>query len=297
MLALVFALPAMAEEPPITHTYLTSTEGGVYVFESVITPTASTVNKRFKAIIAMYDSRGALCGLEVKDQNYYFLNSQVNVPTSIKISVTPQKAPHTIKLMLWNWNNTITPVSQFELVPTVVCDEDFGSIASVQLTNIKSRTYTFEAIFKSPINANYTPVIRMYDNTGALCGYKEFDALTLSANKRELKEFAVYSTSTPTKIYFTLRNGTDVAQFSTLATETSTEKFGMIMDADPANGVKLYATDGTYNYYDFADNFILSYGNTVVTNKDTAYNYLNTLRLKSYNRTADLDTNGDNRND
>ena len=53
------------------------------------------------------------------------------------------------------------------------------------------------------------------------------------------------------------------------------------MDADSSKGVKLFATDGTYQYYDFADDFILSYGNTRITDKQSAYDYLNTLKLKS----------------
>ena len=60
------------------------------------------------------------------------------------------------------------------------------------------------------------------------------------------------------------------------------------MDADSSKGVKLFATDGTYQYYDFADDFILSYGNTRITDKQSAYDYLNTLKLKSYKRKADM---------
>lgn len=296
MLALVFALPAMAEESPITHTYLTSTEGGEYVFESVITPpgTLSTFTE-YNAIIAMYDSRNALCGLAIEEN----LIAQNGISNSFQISTTPEKKPEKIKLMIWSTENPLIPLYQYEWVPTTVCDKDFGTTAYIQLTNIKSRSYTFEAIFNSPVNATYTPVIRMYDTYGNICGFYEAPDITLSANKQESQTYTVYNITgaKPAKIYFTLRNGTDIGQLSTISPEVAVEKYGIIMEADPANGVKLYATDGTYNYYDFADNFILSYGNTVVTNKDTAYNYLNTLRLKSYNRTADLDTNGDNRND
>ena len=280
-----------AESTPITHTYLSQiTDSGEYVFETVISPSSTIM---CKPIIAMYDSRNALCGLTIGN-NAYIQKSAVK---SLTIKVTPWKTPVKIKLMLWDSSGSPVPKSQFEVVPTAVCDKNFGSIANISLTGIQSKNYTFETVLNSPVNASYTPVIRMYDASGNICGFKEFESISLAANKSYLKEFEVYSSVTPSRISFTLRNGTDVGQFTDVPVSVSPEKIGVIMDADSSKGVKLFATDGTYNYYDFSENFVLSYGNTVVSNKQTAYDYINGLRLKSYNRMADTDTDNDGKVD
>lgn len=292
-MVLATSLVVSASSEPITHTYLISNDGE-YVFEVVIPPTSSGMII-YKPIIAMYDSKNALCGLNILDEMH--VTNQYKA-TSFRIEVTPSKTPKTIKLMLWSSNiyEELTPLTQYELVSDTLCNQDFGTIANLQLTKIKSKQYTYEAIFKSSANATYTPIFRMYDASGNICGFYKGEAITLTAGKRELKEFTITSTSTPANIYFTLEKGTEISQFSELPTAVSTQKFGMIMSADSSKGVKIYATDGSYQYYQFADNFVLSYGNTLVTNKQTAYNHLNTLRLKSYNRYADDYKNATDKN-
>ena len=298
ILLLISSMAVFAENSPATHTYLTSvSDNGTYTFETIVTPTDATSALAYKnmyiPIVAMYDSKNALCGLAIGKPSII----KTGTNGAFTLSITTQKTPNTIKTMLWSGNGRPIPTSQFELVPNVVCDKEFGSLAQVNLINIKSRVYTFEAFLTSPTDASYSPVIRMYDASGNLCGYYKGENITLSAGKYQLKEFTVTSSATPAKICFTLRNGTDVAQFSTINPTLSTEKFGMIMGADSSKGVKIYSTDGVYQYYDFADNFILSYGNNIIPQKIAAYNYLNALRLKSYKRIADKDTDGDGKAD
>ncbi len=282
VLVLSSQLFVFAESAPATHTYLIS-DNGDYVFESVVTMPQYSI---YIPIVAMYDSRNALCGLTIGDYAFSEKAQQ-----ALSISVTPWNTPKTMKFMLWDASGAPIPVAQYEIIPTTVCNEPFGNIANIQLTRNQSGNYTFEAVFNSPASATYTPVIRMYDSSGKICGFKQFDNISLVANQAVLKDFTVYSNSAPARIAFTLKNGTEVSQYTNITPAVSTEKYGLIMQADSSTGVKLFGTDGTYKYYDFADNFILSYGNTIVTDKAAAYDYLGTLRHKSYNRYSDKDEN------
>jgi len=278
-----------AEGAPLSHTYLASvSDSGEYTFETVI-KTDSEI--KCKPILAMYDSRNALCGLTIGGTT----RVQSGAYKSLTIKVTPEKTPKKIKLMLWNTSGNPVPVSQFESVPDTVCSSDFGSVANIHLSKIESLDYTFEAVLSSPVDATYTPVFRMYDSLGNICGYYTDESISLVAGEHTLKEFKVPATSAPAKIYFTLRNGTEVGQFTCVPTTVAVKKTGVIMDVgssgDNLNKIKIFADDGTYQYYDFADKFVLSYKNTIIDNKQSACDYLNTLKLKSYKRYADLKIN------
>lgn len=291
-LVLFSCLFVSAESAPMTHTYLTEiTDAGEYVFEVVIPPSAELNKIRSRAVLAMYDSKNALCGLYVAAANDYIYctsNDLYKPAKSKTIKVTPWNKPETIKLMLWGTNvNKLAPNFQYELVSDAVCNENFGNIANINYTKTEDGNYTFETVFKSTVNATYTPVIKMYDASGKIVHYSRLKPISLVAGQPVLKELTVNSADSPARIIFTLESENGIEQYAEIPVTTSTEKYGVIMGADKENGIKLFATDGTYTYYDFADNFVLSYGNTVVNDKSVAYNYLNTLRLTSYNRYCD----------
>lgn len=285
VLMLVSSLYVSAENVPITHTYLVSNDGD-YVFETIV---SSPTHQMYKPIVAMYDSKGALCGLTVEENLFAYGNKH----TPLTISVSPWKTPAKVKFMLWNTSGEPVPATQFEDVPLAVCNEDFGSVANIKLTKVQSKQYTFETVFNSPATADYDVFIRMYDASGNVCGFYKGDSIPLVADKPVLRDITVNNVSSvPTKICFTLKNGADVVQFTSVDPTLSTEKFGFIMGYDEQNGVKLFTSDGTYENYKLADSFILSHGSNLVTDKTTAVNYINSLRFESYNRYADKDANG-----
>lgn len=176
------------------------------------------------------------------------------------------------------------------LITLILCSVSVSAFEGVMTSThlvSNSNGYTFESVITPTVTAECMPIIAMYDSDGLLCGLMYGDTLSLTLGTPVIKTFTVSPDSAPSSIKLMLWK-TDgsfapLCRFEQVSTALYSEKYGMIVEASQDTGVKLYTSDASSAVtYDFADTFTLSYGSTVISDKTSAYNYINSLRLVSY---------------
>jgi len=167
----------------------------------------------------------------------------------------------------------------------LVCSSAYAFESSMTNTYLIANTdgYTFETVIKPSCTAECMPIIAMYDETGILCGLMYGETISIEQNVPLVKTFKVNSEVQPSSIKLMLWKAdgsfAPLCRFEQVPTEVYTENFGMITQANSSGTIQIFATDASHATYSVRDNVILSYKNTLVSDKTTALSYIDSLKF------------------